>query len=86
MDVILNKDIEMMNDIVYEAIMSGGDSDGPYGNGSVTLKELLTEWLKDKGYDKNHRVEVINRDGCQIMQICMFDPLFEELFGIGKER
>ena len=52
----MEKEINLINQLVAEALVSGGDSGGPYDSGNAELEDLLNEWISLKGLQNDYEV------------------------------
>ena len=54
----IEREIELMNHVIANAIIHGGDWEGPYESNTVGLVKAVNNWLREKGIkDKYHVVE-----------------------------
>lgn len=56
----MNKEIEIINKIIVEAVMHGADSGGSYDSNEKNLIDAVEEWLelKDFGYEYTVKKDV----------------------------
>ena len=52
----MGNEIKLINSIVTEALISGGDAGGPYDSGNAELEDLLNEWISLKGLQDDYEV------------------------------
>lgn len=77
----MEKEIEMINRIIVEAVMHGADSGGSYDSNEKNLTETMKEWLEFKGLSnryiikKNAEVETRYRTILIVPQIVPYDDL-----------
>lgn len=66
-----DREIELVNRIIKEAIVHGGDDGGPYYINENGLKSSVTAWLEEKGLTEKYVLrEVVTVDGYNgILQI-----------------
>ena len=70
------KEIDMMNKIIFKAIVHGGDNGGPYYSNQYGLYKVIEEWLKLKDLSNDYIItekEIVDSDNryiyTSIMQI-----------------
>ena len=56
----MDKEIEMINKIIVEAVMHGADSGGSYDSNEKNLIHTMIEWLKFKGLSHDQYMVVKN--------------------------
>lgn len=44
----IKKEIDLINDIVFNAVMHGADGGGSYNSNEDGLKQTLNTWIKEK--------------------------------------
>ena len=77
----MEKEIEMINRIIVEAVMHGADSGGSYDSNEKNLIGTMKEWLEFKGLsnryivEKNAEVETRYRTIMIVPQIIPYDDL-----------
>ena len=77
----MEKEIEMINRIIVEAVMHGADSGGSYDSNEKNLIGTMKEWLEFKGLsnryivEKNAEVETRYRTIIIVPQIIPYDDL-----------
>ena len=50
----IDKELELINDIIHMAIFHGGDSSGAYFSDAEALNESIQDWLVFRGLDKEY--------------------------------
>lgn len=73
----IKKEINLINDIVFNAVMHGSDSGGSYNSNEDGLKQALNIWIKEKNL-VDYVVEEVERsygfgvwDVLQIVEDCI---------------
>lgn len=75
----MDKEIEMINKIIVEAVMHGADAGGSYDSNEKNLTDAMKEWLELKclsnryGVEKNTEVETRYRTILTVPQIVPHD-------------
>lgn len=75
----MDKEIEMINKIIAEAVMHGADSGGSYDSNEKNLTDAMKEWLELKclsnryGVEKNMEVKTRCRAILTVPQIVPHD-------------
>lgn len=54
----IEKEIELINEIVGQAAIYGGDAGGPYCSNIDNLTRALKNWLLVKGIEDQYKVEI----------------------------
>ncbi len=52
----MEKEIELMNEIIANAIINGGDYGGPYDSNIENLVLAINNWLREKGLKEKYHV------------------------------
>ena len=63
------KEVEAINNIVYQAVLHGGDSGGSYESNETDLTDVLYEWINLKGLTHKCGVRTIMTSNGRIPQI-----------------
>ena len=78
----IEKEIELMNEIIVQAIIHGGDSDGPYYTNEIGLYKVIKKWLDERGISSCYKIvqkEYIDYDNRIIYKnIFMIVPVADE--------
>lgn len=75
----MEKEIEMINKIIVEAVMHGADSGGSYDSNEKNLIGTMKDWLEFKGLsnrygvEKNSEVVTRYRTTLIVPQIVLYD-------------
>lgn len=54
----IEKEIQLINEIVCQAIIHGGDAGGSYSSNTGGLVKTLNNWIKAKGKENLYRVGI----------------------------
>lgn len=52
----IEKEISLINKIIAESIIHGGDDGGSYKSNRGGVVEAINEWLKEKGLESKYKV------------------------------
>lgn len=58
----LQKEIDLINDIVLNAVVHGADCGGAYNQNEDGLRHSLNEWLKAKGIQDDYYIDEVERE------------------------
>lgn len=52
----IEKEIELMNEIIVQAIIHGGDSGGPYNTNEIRLYKVIKKWFDEKEISSCYKI------------------------------
>ena len=58
----MRKDIELLNDIIFNAILEGADAGGSYGSNGEMLIKSIKRWM-EFNHLKGYSIQCVDRDG-----------------------
>lgn len=59
----MEQEIRILNNIIFQAIIHGGDSGGPYQTNEKALMASINSWLCFKGLTEEYGIAKVDLDG-----------------------